>query len=144
MPLAHTARNATAAGIRPARIAGNNPPSSAIATPHASPIEASDAPWLAGYDATGAPLLSSGSYAGKAPVLPVGVLESARRPGGHRLSWQPRAGVRPVGFLDDDKSRHGTTVAGLRIYGSVESLADAVAATGAARLLITMPDATGV
>jgi len=58
------------------------------------PVEGSLAPWLAVYDANGAPLLSSGSYAGKAPSLPGGVLEFARKQGGHRLSWQPRAGVR--------------------------------------------------
>jgi hypothetical protein len=58
------------------------------------PIESSLAPWLAVYDAKGAPLLSSGSYAGTAPQLPGGVFGSARKPGGHRLSWQPRPGVR--------------------------------------------------
>ena len=54
-----------------------------------------------------------------------------------------RAGIRPVGFLDDDPSRIGQTVVGLRIFGGVSHLPSAMAATGARRLLITMPLATG-
>lgn len=57
-------------------------------------IEASLAPWLAIYDARGAPLSGNGRYQGNAPMLPGGAFEFARSHHGHRLSWQPRPGVR--------------------------------------------------
>ena len=56
----------------------------------------------------------------------------------------PRSGVLPVGFLDDDPSLTGGTVAGIRVYGGLESMAQAVARTGAQTLLITMPSAPGI
>jgi FlaA1/EpsC-like NDP-sugar epimerase len=55
----------------------------------------------------------------------------------------PRSGVVPVGFLDDDQRLAGGTVAGIRVYGGLASMAQAVAKTGAQTLLITMPDAPG-
>jgi FlaA1/EpsC-like NDP-sugar epimerase len=55
----------------------------------------------------------------------------------------PRAGVVPVGFLDDDPSLTGGTVAGIRVHGGLQSMARAVAETGAQTLLITMPSAPG-
>jgi len=53
------------------------------------------------------------------------------------------SGVVPVGFLDDDLRLAGGTVAGLRVYGGLDSMAQAVAETGAQTLLITMPGAPG-
>ena len=55
----------------------------------------------------------------------------------------PRSGVIPVGFLDDDRSLVGGTVAGIPVFGGVDSIGRAVAATGAQTLLITMPSAPG-
>ncbi len=55
----------------------------------------------------------------------------------------PDAGVRPVGFLDDDPSLAGGIVAGLPVFGGLESLQRAVAETEALTLLITMPGAPG-
>jgi hypothetical protein len=83
--MAEDAARQLAAGIEPAAVV----PRGGVV-----PVESSLATWLAVYDANGTPLLSSGSYAGKAPDLPGGVLEFARKQGGHRLSWQPRPGVR--------------------------------------------------
>ncbi len=70
--------------------------------------------------------------AGQTGVL---LARSARR--------DPRCGVVPVGFLDDDPSLWGGTVTGIRVFGGVESMRGAVAQTGARTLLITMPGATG-
>ncbi len=56
---------------------------------------------------------------------------------------KPEAGVVPVGFLDDDPMLAGGLVANLRVYGGLDALPRAVAATGAQALLITMPSATG-
>ena len=70
--------------------------------------------------------------AGEAGVL---VARSARR---YRAS-----GVEPVGFLDDDPGLAGSIVSGLRVFGGLEALEAAIAATGATTLLITMPTASG-
>jgi FlaA1/EpsC-like NDP-sugar epimerase len=70
--------------------------------------------------------------AGRAGVL---VARSATR--------EPRAGIRPVGFLDDDPDLAGRTVFGLRVHGGLDRLSDAIAGTGARMLLITMPAAAG-
>ena len=70
--------------------------------------------------------------AGRAGVL---MARSAQRYSG--------SGVQPVGFLDDDPNLAGGTVAGLRVFGGLEALDRAVAATGAHVLLITMPSAHG-
>jgi FlaA1/EpsC-like NDP-sugar epimerase len=60
-----------------------------------------------------------------------------------RSARDPRAGVQPVGFLDDDPALHGQFVAGLPVIGSLLDLERAVEKTGAKLLLITMPDASG-
>ena len=56
----------------------------------------------------------------------------------------PGSGVRPVGFLDDDPGLAGGIIAGLRVFGGLESMERAVAASGAQSLLITMPSAPGI
>ncbi len=55
----------------------------------------------------------------------------------------PGAGVLPVGFLDDDRTLAGGSVAGIRVFGGLERLEEAVSRTGARALLITMPSASG-
>jgi FlaA1/EpsC-like NDP-sugar epimerase len=55
----------------------------------------------------------------------------------------PGSGVVPVGFLDDDPSLVGEIVAGLRVYGGLARMAQAVQETRARTLLITMPSAPG-
>ena len=56
---------------------------------------------------------------------------------------KPEAGVVPVGFLDDDPSLAGGLIANLRVYGGLRALPNAVDATGAQAVLITMPSAPG-
>jgi FlaA1/EpsC-like NDP-sugar epimerase len=58
-------------------------------------------------------------------------------------SRYPTSGVRPIGFLDDDPELKGVYVAGLRVHGGLRAMPQAVAATGAKTLLITMPSASG-
>jgi FlaA1/EpsC-like NDP-sugar epimerase len=56
---------------------------------------------------------------------------------------KPDAGVLPVGFLDDDPNLAGGIVSDLPIFGGLDALPKAIAATGAEVLLITMPGAGG-
>ena len=56
---------------------------------------------------------------------------------------EPKAGVRPVGFLDDDPSLTGKSVMGLPVFGGIRALRQTIAATEAQMLLITMPTASG-
>ncbi len=56
---------------------------------------------------------------------------------------EPKAGVRPVGFLDDSHLLRGQTTAGLRVFGGLDQLKTAVEQTGARAILITMPSAPG-
>jgi hypothetical protein len=81
------------------------PPGAAV------PIETSLAPWLAVYDSGGAPLASSARYRAGAPMLPSGVFDFARTHHGHRLSWQPRPGVRQA-LVIVPLARGGFVVAG--------------------------------
>ena len=56
---------------------------------------------------------------------------------------ESKAGVNPVGFLDADGAKRGASVAGLKVFGGLDRLDDAVYRTGATMLLITMPNASG-
>ena len=56
---------------------------------------------------------------------------------------EPRAGVLPVGFIDDDARLKGQFVTGLRVFGGFQDLDEAVEATGAKQVLVTMPTAPG-
>ena len=52
-------------------------------------------------------------------------------------------GIRVVGLLDDDPSKHGLVIRGIRVFGGLSDLELAVARTGARRLLIAMPSVSG-
>ena len=70
--------------------------------------------------------------AGRAGTLAV---RAARR--------EPAAGVKPVGFLDEDRTKWGSTVAGLTVYGNLDHLGEAIRRTGARMLLIALPNPSG-
>ena len=53
------------------------------------------------------------------------------------------AKVLPVGFLDGDATRWGNTIAGLKVFGGLNSLDRAIRETGARMLLITATNAPG-
>jgi FlaA1/EpsC-like NDP-sugar epimerase len=61
----------------------------------------------------------------------------------HSAQRKSDAGVLPVGFLDDDPDLRGRLVDNLPIFGGLEMLDRAIAATHAEVLLITMPEASG-
>ncbi len=56
---------------------------------------------------------------------------------------EPAAGVKPVGFLDRDPAKRGSTVAGLPVFGGLDQLDEAIRRTGARMLLITLPNPSG-
>ncbi|MDQ6794358.1 MAG: polysaccharide biosynthesis protein, partial [Chloroflexota bacterium] len=52
-------------------------------------------------------------------------------------------GMQVVGLLDDDPAKNGLVVRGIRVMGGLSDLELAVARTGARRLLVAMPSASG-
>jgi len=57
-------------------------------------IATSLAPFVVVYDVNGTVLATDGQLDGSPPVIPIGVLDSARETGHDAVTWQPRAGVR--------------------------------------------------
>jgi FlaA1/EpsC-like NDP-sugar epimerase len=55
----------------------------------------------------------------------------------------PAAGMRIVGFLDDEERKRDSRMLGQRVFGGLDRLDAAVSRTGAERLLIAMPSASG-
>ena len=49
----------------------------------------------------------------------------------------PELGIRPIGFLDDDGTKHGMEIGNLRILGSLRDLSRVLQETGAGRAVIT-------
>jgi FlaA1/EpsC-like NDP-sugar epimerase len=52
-------------------------------------------------------------------------------------------GIGVVGFVDDDRRKHGSRLLGQRVYGSLDDLDHIVERTGARQLLIAMPSRSG-
>jgi FlaA1/EpsC-like NDP-sugar epimerase len=59
------------------------------------------------------------------------------------LLANPELGLRPVGFLDDDPSKHGQMMCGLKVLGPVRSLSDHRVRLRIEELIIAMPSAPG-
>src|SRR4029079_10696815 len=51
-------------------------------------------------------------------------------------------GIQIVGFLDDDRRKHGSRLLGHRVYGGRDALEQAAARTDARQLLVAMPSAS--
>jgi FlaA1/EpsC-like NDP-sugar epimerase len=49
----------------------------------------------------------------------------------------PTLGIKAVGYVDDDPSKHGMEIHGLRVYGSIEELARVAEASAAKQIIIT-------
>ena len=59
------------------------------------------------------------------------------------LAAQPRSGFRPVGFLDDDRSKEGLMLGDLRVLGTVADMPRLAMAMGVRHVIIAMPSASG-
>jgi FlaA1/EpsC-like NDP-sugar epimerase len=59
------------------------------------------------------------------------------------LLENPHLGLRPVGFVDDDRAKHGQRLHGVPVLGALASLPEAVQKTGAVEVVVAMPSATG-
>ncbi|MBZ0118155.1 MAG: polysaccharide biosynthesis protein, partial [Sandaracinaceae bacterium] len=59
------------------------------------------------------------------------------------IAGRPDLGVKPVGFLDDDRDKVGTTVGGVPVVGTTERLPELCERYGAHQVLITMASAPG-
>jgi FlaA1/EpsC-like NDP-sugar epimerase len=79
---------------------------------------------------------------GQRRVLIVGA-GSAGASMAREMRRHPAAGLSPVGFLDDDPSRRGMTIAGVPVLGTIDGLAEAVVENDVDQVLIAMPSAPG-
>jgi FlaA1/EpsC-like NDP-sugar epimerase len=59
------------------------------------------------------------------------------------LNSNPSAHFRPVGFVDDDSSKHGISIQGIKVVGGMKDLPQLVHKLGIAHALIAIPSATG-
>jgi FlaA1/EpsC-like NDP-sugar epimerase len=59
------------------------------------------------------------------------------------LSSRPDLGIRPIGFIDDDRAKLGTVLHGIRVLGTTDQLETLAARHGAAQILITIANAPG-
>ncbi len=59
------------------------------------------------------------------------------------VTSRPDLGIRPVGFLDDDREKVGTVIHGLRVLGTTAELAEQCSRLGAEQVLITIAHASG-
>jgi hypothetical protein len=76
-------------------------------------MERSLAPFLIVFDADGKIVGASGTLRGHVPVIPAGVLASARQHGEDRITWQPVGGVRIASVIVSySGSREGFVLAG--------------------------------
>ena len=59
------------------------------------------------------------------------------------IASRPDLGLKPIGFLDDDPLKIGTSISGLSVLGATKDLGEIVAANRVKRALITIANAPG-
>jgi FlaA1/EpsC-like NDP-sugar epimerase len=79
---------------------------------------------------------------GTTRFLIIGAGDAGRMAAGEMLRHAD-SGLVPVGFIDDDPAKRGTTVAGLPVFGDRSTIHEAVKALGADEILIALPSASG-
>jgi FlaA1/EpsC-like NDP-sugar epimerase len=75
-------------------------------------------------------------------VLLVGAGDAGTRIA-HEIRRSPRSGMQAVGFLDDNPAHAPLEIAGLRVLGRIDDLAEVVTDYEVEQVLITMPSAGG-
>ena len=60
------------------------------------------------------------------------------------MKANPQLGLEPVGFVDDDRGKHGFRISGVPVLGSRKELPDLVEKYGIAEVIIAMPTAPGL
>jgi len=75
-------------------------------------------------------------------VLVVGAGDAGAMIAREMLS-RPESARKPIGFLDDDPSKQGTTFMGVDVWGKIDDLPDVVRRFGVDEILIAMPSAPG-
>ena len=55
----------------------------------------------------------------------------------------PRLGLRLVGFVDDDRRKHGRTIQGVKVLGSIDALGQLAGQLEVDQVLVAIPSATG-
>jgi FlaA1/EpsC-like NDP-sugar epimerase len=78
----------------------------------------------------------------KIPTLLIGAGRAGALVAGE-IAARPDIGIRPLGFLDDDRAKAGMVIRGIPVLGGTEHLAAAVERFGARQALITMADTPG-
>jgi FlaA1/EpsC-like NDP-sugar epimerase len=81
------------------------------------------------------------SAVGGEPTMLVGAGESGEQLVRSLLA-SPNAGYTPVGFVDDDPAKHGTTLHGVPVLGSRSQIPSLVRQYRASRVVIAMPSAS--
>jgi FlaA1/EpsC-like NDP-sugar epimerase len=61
----------------------------------------------------------------------------------HELKRNPHLGLKPVGFVDDDRSKHGIRIEGVPVLGGTERLHELIRQCSAETVLIAIPSASG-
>jgi FlaA1/EpsC-like NDP-sugar epimerase len=73
------------------------------------------------------------------PTLLVGAGQAGAQVA-REIENRPDLGLLPVGFVDDDRTKIGTTVHGIRVWGSIDDLPTIAARYGAQQVLVTIAD----
>jgi len=75
----------------------------------------------------------------KTPTLLVGAGQAGALVA-RELGNRPDLGIRPVGFLDDDRSKTGTLVHGIRVFGTIDQLPRVAKECEAQQVLVTIAE----
>ncbi|WP_022802773.1 polysaccharide biosynthesis protein [Deinococcus ficus] len=91
-------------------------------------------------------LLSEGARRRDVPVSSRVLIVGAGEAGtliAREMQRHPEAGLDPVGFLDDDTSKHRQRLLGLPVFGTVDQLGRVVQAEDIQEVIIAVPSASG-